>query len=62
MANAFGLQPGTKVWVIEGGWITGFAEMLRTRYPELPILDVQHFGHYFEIFDLAVPSATPGTR
>ena len=59
MANAFGLRPGARVWVIEGGWITGFAEMLRTRYPELPILDVQHFGHYFEIFDLPVPSATP---
>jgi len=62
MAQAFGLPSGSKVWVVEGGWITGFAEMLRTRYPQLPILDVHHFGHYLEIFDLPVSSATSGTR
>jgi len=62
MAQAFGLSSGVKVWVVEGGWITGFAEMLRTRYPQLPILDVHHFGHYLEIFDLPVSSATSGTR
>src|SRR5262249_35856928 len=57
MAQAFGLASGSKVWVIEGGWITGFAEMLRTRYPELPIVEVHHFGHYFEIFALPVSAA-----
>jgi hypothetical protein len=60
MAHAFGLKSGSKVWVVEGGWITGFAEMLRTRYPQLPILDVHHFGHYLEIFDLPVSHATSG--
>ena len=62
MAQAFGLPSGSKVWVVEGGWITGFAEMLRTRYPQLPILDVHRFGRYLEIFDLPVSSANNGTR
>jgi hypothetical protein len=60
MAHAFELPPGSRVWVIEGGWISGFAEMLRTRYPALPVLDIYHFGHYLEIFDLRIPS-TPSS-
>jgi hypothetical protein len=58
MAHAFDLRPGGKVWVIEGGWITGFAEMLRSRYPEFSNLDIHHFGRYLEIFDIPVSADT----
>ena len=55
MAHALRLQPGSKVWVVEGGWISGFAETLKSRYPTLPIIDTHHFGRYLEIFELRVP-------
>jgi Dolichyl-phosphate-mannose-protein mannosyltransferase len=55
MARLFGLPPGSRVWVVEGGWISGFAEMLQARYADLPILEVHRFGRYFEIFELRVP-------
>lgn len=54
MAQAYRLTPGSKVWVVEGGWITGFAETLRRRHPDVPILEIRHFGRYLEIFDLPV--------
>jgi Dolichyl-phosphate-mannose-protein mannosyltransferase len=54
MARALGLPPGSRVWVIEGGWISGFAEMLQARYPALLILEVHHFGRNLEIFALQV--------
>jgi len=56
MARVFGLQPGSRVWVVEGGWISGFAETLQARYVELPIIEIRHFGRYLEIFQLRVPA------
>jgi hypothetical protein len=63
MAHAYSLKPGNKVWVVEGGWTSGFAEMLRARFREFSRLEAHSFGHYLEIFHLTVretiPSATP---
>lgn len=55
MARSFGLKPGSRVWVVEGGWISGFAETLQARYVELPIIEIRHFGRYLEVFQLRVP-------
>jgi len=56
MARIFRLRPGSRVWVVEGGWISGFAEMLEARHAELPIDEIHHFGRYLEIFNLRVPA------
>jgi hypothetical protein len=56
MARAFGLKPGSRVWVVEGGWISGFAETLQARYVNLPVIEIRHFGKYLEIFELRVPA------
>jgi hypothetical protein len=56
MTRAFGLPAGSRVWVVEGGWISNFAEQLQTRYPALPILEIHHFGRYLEVFNLRVPA------
>ena len=55
MARAFALKPGSRVCVVEGGWISGFAQTLQARYVELPIVEIRHFGRYLEIFQLRVP-------
>lgn len=55
MARAYGLKPGTKVWVFEGGWSRGFAEELKGRYPEFADIQAQNFGRYLQIFPLSVP-------
>jgi hypothetical protein len=57
MAHAYGLNPGSKVWVVQGGWTRGFAESLRARFPELPELEPHSFGQYLEIFHLTVGDA-----
>lgn len=54
MARVYDLKPGTRVWVVEAGWTSGFAEMLRDRFPEFSGLKVRSFGHYIEIFSLYV--------
>lgn len=54
MARAFQLQPESRVWVFEGGWSTGFAEELKTRYSEFSSIRSHSFGHYLEIFSLPV--------
>jgi len=58
MAHAYGLKPGTKVWIFSGGWSRGFAEELKSRYPEFAGIQVQSFGRCLQIFSLAVPEAT----
>lgn len=59
MARVYGLKPGSKVWVIEGGWISGFAERLRDRFPEFADLEIHSFGRYLEIFRLTVGQLRP---
>jgi hypothetical protein len=59
MAHAYGLKPGSKVWVVQGGWTRGLAESLLARFPELPDLDAHSFGQYLEIFHMTVGSAAP---
>ena len=59
MAHAYGLNPGSKVWVVQGGWTRALAESLRARFPELPDLEAHSFGQYLEIFHVTVGSAAP---
>jgi hypothetical protein len=60
MADAYGLNPGSKVWVVQGGWTRDLAESLRARFPGLPALDAHSFGQYLEIFHVTVgEAATP---
>ena len=59
MAHAYGLNPGSKVWVVQGGWTRALAESLRARFPELPDLEAHSFGQYLEIFHVTVGSAGP---
>lgn len=54
MASAYDLKQGSKVWVVEGGWTSGFAKLLQARYPELSGLEVHSFGRYLEAFSLIV--------
>jgi Dolichyl-phosphate-mannose-protein mannosyltransferase len=64
MAHAYGLNPGSKVWVVQGGWTRAFAESLRSRFPEFPELEPHSFGQYLEIFHMTVgdaASAAPQT-
>jgi hypothetical protein len=60
MARGYSLKPGTKVWIVEGGWTRGFAEMLRVRFREYAGLEAHSFGHYLEIFHVTVGEAVPG--
>jgi hypothetical protein len=55
MARAYSLKPGTKVWIFEGGWSRGFAEELKSRYPEFAGIQARNFGRYLQIFSLTVP-------
>ncbi len=57
MAHAYGLNPGSKVWVVQGGWTRALAESLRARFPELPDLEAHSFGQYLEIFHVTVGTA-----
>jgi len=63
MAHAYGLKPGSKVWVVQGGWTRGFAETLYARFPEFSELEAHSFGRYLEILHItvgeAVSSAAP---
>jgi hypothetical protein len=61
MAHAYGLNPGSKVWVVQGGWTRALAESLRARFPKLPDLEAHSFGQYLEIFHLTVAEATTGS-
>jgi hypothetical protein len=58
MAHAYGLNPGSKVWVVQGGWTRALAESLRARFPELPDLDAHSFGQYLQIFHVTVGDAS----
>jgi hypothetical protein len=59
MAHAYGLNTGSKVWVVQGGWTRALAESLRARFPELLDLEAHSFGQYLEIFHVMVGSAAP---
>lgn len=59
MAHAYGLNTGSKVWVVQGGWTRALAESLRAQLPELPDLEAHSFGQYLEIFHVTVGSAAP---
>jgi len=61
MARAYGLKPESKVWVVQGGWSRGFAQLLRDRFREYSGLEAHPFGHYLEIFQVTVGEAVPGT-
>ena len=54
LTRAYRLRPATKVWVVEGGWTSGFAETLRDRFPEFSGTEIHSFGRYLEIFSLTV--------
>ena len=60
MASAYSLRPATKVWVVEGGWTSGFAETLRDRFREFSDIEIHSFGHYLEIFSLTVEQPESG--
>jgi hypothetical protein len=60
LARAYSLRPATKVWVVEGGWTSGFAEMLRDRFREFSDIEIHSFGHYLEIFSLTVQQRETG--
>jgi hypothetical protein len=61
MAHAYGLNPESKVWVVQGGWTRALAESLRARFPELPELEPHSFGQYLEIFHMTVGDAASST-
>jgi len=54
MARAYALRPGSKVWVFAGGWSSGLAAALTSRYPEFSGIQAHSFGHYLQIFPLTV--------
>jgi dolichyl-phosphate-mannose-protein mannosyltransferase len=54
LARVYSLRPATRVWVVEGGWTSGFAEALRDRSPEFSGIEIHSFGRYLEIFSLKV--------
>ena len=60
LARAYSLRPATKVWVVEGGWTSGFAETLRDRFREFSDIEIHSFGHYLEIFSLTVEQRETG--
>jgi hypothetical protein len=60
LARGYNLRPGTKVWVVEGGWTSGFAETLRNRFREFSGIEIHSFGHYLEIFSLTVEQRETG--
>jgi hypothetical protein len=55
------LNPGSKVWVVQGGWTRALAESLRARFPELLDLEAHSFGQYLEIFHVTVGDAASST-
>jgi hypothetical protein len=55
MVRAYSLDPGTNVWVFQGGWASGLAEALRGRSPEFSVLEPHSFGRYLDLFKLQVP-------
>lgn len=61
MAQAYSLRPGRRVWVVQGGWTSGFAETLRARFREFSGLEAHPFGHYLEIFHMTVGETVPGS-
>ena len=60
LARAYSLRPATKVWVVEGGWTSGFAETLRNRFRKFSDIEIHSFGHYLEIFSLTVEQRETG--
>ncbi len=60
LARAYSLRPAAKVWVVEGGWTSGFAETLRDRFREFSDIEIHSFGHYLEIFSLTVEQRETG--
>jgi hypothetical protein len=48
LARGYGLRPATKVWVVEGGWTSGFAETLRNRFREFSGVEIHSLGHCHE--------------
>jgi hypothetical protein len=60
MACAYDLEPGAKVWVVQGGWTRDFSAQLRARFPEYSGLETNSFGHYLEIFHVTVGESDPG--
>ena len=59
LARTYSLRPATKVWIVEGGWTSGFAEALRDRSPEFSGIEIHSFGRYLEIFSLTVGERGP---
>jgi len=55
MVRAYSLEPGTNVWVFQGGWASGLGEALRDRSPEFSGLEAHSFGRYLELFKLKIP-------
>ncbi len=56
MAQAYGLKAGSRVWIVQGGWNSGFGENLRQSVPEFSDIEIHNFGHYLEVFGLEVAS------
>jgi hypothetical protein len=54
VVRTYGLRPASKVWVVEGGWTSGFAEALRDHFPEFSGIEIHSFGRYLEIFSVTV--------
>jgi hypothetical protein len=52
MQTQIPLQAGSRVWVVQAGWIVTLATDLKTDYPSLKDAPVQSFGKNIKIFPL----------
>ena len=46
------LHAAGRVWVVQGGWVSGLGESLRATHAEFSAITPHAFGRYFEIFEM----------
>jgi hypothetical protein len=63
LVQAYRLQPGDTVWIVQAGWDADLAENLRHQFPEFHDLGFESFGDNIKIFNITVgrpmPAAAP---
>jgi hypothetical protein len=61
LAQAYGLKPGTVVWVSQAGWDTTISDDLRQNFAEFHNSSVQSFGKNIKFLKMTVGQPMPAT-
>ncbi len=59
LVEAYHLQPGTTVWIVQAGWKVDLGEDLQKRFAEFHDLRIESFGNNMKFFKLIVRQPMP---